>query len=140
VSTICHSTTEDTMSLVFKCIALKYNSLKCLQKVMTYTKLHLDSLESVQSEMRAAFALVYDSSTPLDACMILIVVSHLNRSTRSPIQVWRPRNYFYRDIYGESVVVQWLTTILSSALKASYQCGQESGPGWSRSERESRKS
>ncbi|KAG7352855.1 HECT-domain ubiquitin-transferase [Nitzschia inconspicua] len=138
ISTLCHSTTEETLSLVFKCIALKYDPLKCLQTIASFTKQHLDCLESSQLEMRAMFPSTFDSESPLDAFMILHGLPHC------PIYeiidpAFAPQKILLSKYLREIAVVQWLTSILSSTIRACFQRSQESGSGWSRAEREWKK-
>ena len=50
--TLCHSTTEDSLSLAFKCIALRCDPLRLLRKTIEIATDHVEQLEMLQQEMR----------------------------------------------------------------------------------------
>jgi E3 ubiquitin-protein ligase HUWE1 len=138
VSTLCHSTTEESLSLVFKCIALKHDPLKCLQKVLKCISQHLDRLESLQIDMRATFPCGFNPPSPLDAYMLLHGLPN-----RPIFELNDPDHAAQKLVLSrylrETAVLRWLTSILSATIRACYQRSQETGSGWSRAEREWKK-
>jgi hypothetical protein len=48
VSTLHHSTMEESLSLAFKCIEFRYDPLKLISKMTETVKLHLDDLDESQ--------------------------------------------------------------------------------------------
>ena len=139
VSTLTHSTTEDSLTLAFKCIALRYDSFKLLQNMINTVNFHLTKLEECQSAMRDAFpSEKHSPSAGLDATYILEGLPReqiYSISNKSFLSSSKAVSNYLRQV----VMVQWVTSLLSSVIKAACQRSQETGTGWSRTEREWKK-
>ena len=139
VSTLAHSTTEDSLTLAFKCVALRYDSSKLVQKMIETTNLHIDKLEEHQMALRRCYREGANSSADrLDAGLIL------DGLPREPIYSVNDEEFaptaLALSLYLRQVAsLQWMTSLLSAAIKAACQRSQETGTGWSRSEREWKK-
>ena len=134
VSTLTHSTTEDSLTLAFKCIALRYDSFKMLQTMIDTVNLQLEKLEKCQKALRDEYAegKVHDGS--LDATYIL------EGLPREPIySLMTPAFASTSEILArylrQVVTVQWVTSLLAVVIKASCQRSQESGTGWNRTKK-----
>eukprot|EP00980_Cylindrotheca_fusiformis_P007262 scaffold1525_cov142-Cylindrotheca_fusiformis.AAC.62 len=139
VSTLTHSTTEDSFLLAFKCIALRYNSFKLLQTMINTVNMHLSKLEEYQVEVKKAFPSIKNQeSDGLDATCILDGVPLEAIYTIS-------RGTFKRDAkilssyLRQVVIVQYVTSLLSTAIKAACQRNQDTVTGWSGVEKEWKK-
>jgi hypothetical protein len=139
VSTLTHSTTEDSITLAFKCIALRHDSSKLLQTMINTVNFHLSKLERLQSALRDAYpSPKYTPSDSLDATFLL---EGLPRETLYAIPsselalAYEALASYLRQV----VTVQWVIGLLSSVIKAACQRSQETGTGWSRTEREWKK-
>lgn len=140
VSTISHSATEDAMTIAFRCIALRYDSFELLKIVMSTVSFHLDKLTKMQLAMRQTFPTNRNASPDgMDATFVLDglpreAVFELLSDPTSP-----GLRGSISDYLRQVVTVQWVTCLLSSAIKAACQRSQEIGGGWSRQEREWKK-
>jgi E3 ubiquitin-protein ligase HUWE1 len=139
VSTLTHSTTEDSLTLVFKCIALRYDPFKLLQTMVNAVNAHLAKLEEHQTALRQACpnsiepnADLIDASFVLDGLPREPLYAVSNFKFASTIKIL---SAYLRQVVG----VQWITSLLAAVIKASCQRSQESGTGWSRTEREWKK-
>jgi E3 ubiquitin-protein ligase HUWE1 len=141
VSTICHSTTEDTLTLAFKCIALRYDPMKLIQICVDAIKSQIGNLESAQLDVKATFpTTAFDSGEALDASFILEgiplqPVFELTDDSSSGKKI-SLANYL-RHV----VILQWMTGLLAAVIKAACQRSNETirsidGSGWRRTERE----
>ena len=126
VSTLHHATIEDTIVLALKSIQFRYSSQKLIHKVTAVTKQHLDQLEA------SRHALFGDSD--LSNCLDKLPPVPLYKIDleSSDIEYVELFSHYLKDV----AVVQWITRVLSSTIKAVCQRSQETGAsGWSASER-----
>ena len=139
VSTLTHSTTEDSLTLVFKCIALRYDPLKLLQTMVNAVNAHLAKLEEHQTALRQACPNSIQSNADLiDASFVL------DGLPREPLYAvsnfnFAPTIKILSAYLRQVVSVQWITSLLAAVIKASCQRSLDSGTGWSRTEREWKK-
>ena len=127
VGTLHHSTLEEMLSVALKCLFLRYDTLNLIRKV-TNTALHyLDSFdESELNLMKINDERVIDSF-PLD--------SFLNgKESESPENLLLLSDYLRTASH-----VQWITNVLAATVETASQRSQDSGTGWSRTEREWKK-
>lgn len=139
VSTLTHSTTEDSFMLAFKCIALRYDSFKLLQRMINTVNFQLSSLEELQVALRAAFQTPQNRDMDgLDATCILdgLPTDPLYSISNPDFKYNAKRLAAY---LRQVVIVQYTTSLLSTVIKAACQRSQETGTGWSRTEREWKK-
>jgi hypothetical protein len=139
VSTLTHSTTEDSLILAFKCIALRYDSFKLLQTMINTVNSQLAKLQEYQVALRDVFPSELNQQVDgLDATCILAglpgeaIYSIADPSFKSGAKIL---STYLRQV----VIVQYMTSLLSIVIKASCQRSQETGTGWSRAEREWKK-
>lgn len=141
VSTLSHSASEDAMALAFRCIALRYDPFELVKTLMNHASSHAGKLEELQLAMRNA--LPSQRNNNVDGCDATFVLDGLPCETvydlLSDPSVPSTRRCVISDYLRQVVTVQWITSFLSSAIKAACQRGQEVGSGWSRQEREWKK-
>mmetsp|Transcript_3628 Transcript_3628/g.8298 ORF Transcript_3628/g.8298 Transcript_3628/m.8298 type:complete len:4344 (+) Transcript_3628:221-13252(+) len=138
VSTLTHSTTEDSLLLAFKCIALRHDSFKLLQAMINHVSEHITTLEKYQLEVRKAFVDQNHGEDGLDASRVLDALPTKPIYTISSSEFHkgaRILSLFLRQV----VVVQFMTGLLSNVIKASCQRSHENGPGWIGTEKEWKK-
>eukprot|EP00536_Pseudo-nitzschia_multiseries_P010994 jgi/Psemu1/326262/estExt_fgenesh1_pg.C_3550003 len=121
LSTITHSSTEETLKLAFKCIALRCDPLKVIRKTLEVTKETLNLLKSTQSEMRSAFPSEkfnnedgFDASFILDGLPRLAICDIKDPSFNS-------KKALLARYLRAAVTVQWLAGLLSAVIQASCQ-------------------
>lgn len=125
VSTLHHSTIEQTLTQALKCIEFRYDSHKLIQKFIAVASKHLDELEKSQKDILDLGSSIYVlDNFPLE---------QLDKVTNS-----KELQLFARYLRN-ATQTQWITAILSNAVKATSQRNGESTSGWSRSEREWKK-
>jgi E3 ubiquitin-protein ligase HUWE1 len=139
LSTITHSTTEEALTLAFKCIALRYDPLKLIRKTLEATKQNMEILKASQSEMRSAFpSEKYNGEDDFDATFILDGLPCLSICDITDPS-FSSKKALLAKYLRAATTIQWLAGLLSAVFQASYQRNAESGPTWNRSEREWRK-
>lgn len=125
VSTLHHSTTEEALSVVCKCIEFRYDSLKLLRKLFVVANRLLDDLDTCQRQLQGAdkssFSLdslpsepMYKLAGPGSEAQLISISVYLRRVAN----------------------VQWISGLLGNAIKAACQRSGETGSGWSGAERE----
>lgn len=125
VSTLHHSTIEQTLAQALKCIEFRYDPHKLLQKFIAVASSHLDELNQSQKELLELRSSIYVlDNFPLRP------LHKVTSSKELHVFAWYLRNV---------TKTQWITAILSNAVKASSQRNGESAPSWSRTEREWKK-
>ena len=119
VSTLHHSTTEEALLVICKCLELRYNAVKVLKKLIDVAKLLLDDLSQSEMEVlgnsKANFILDMLPQEP---------VYKLSKSKDQPFLMVISR--YLRSVAN----VQWITSLLANAFKSAYQRSSESS--WSR--------
>lgn len=140
VSTLHHSTVEESLCLAFKCISLRYDPLKLILTTVQTVKLHLDKLEKTQMELRKVTAGRLENAdiVRIDAGFVLegLPCQALHQlSIQDDKQLLTVLSSYLRTVTN----VQWATSLLGTALKTSCQRSQDSGNGWSRIEQEWKK-
>jgi E3 ubiquitin-protein ligase HUWE1 len=126
VSTLHHSTVEESLSMALKCIQCRYEPLKLLQKILDATAQHLDEFEEAH---RVLFG--PDQLLPF-ALDSLPRVPFYKLSGEVSITQAKAVSAFLKSIS----LVQWITCVLSTSIKALTLRSHEGGNGWSSSERE----
>lgn len=140
VSTLHHSTAEESLCLAYKCISLRYDPLKLIRTTIETVKLHVAELEETQSTLRQI-----TSGKPDDERIVRIDASFvLEGLPLKPLHHLSPTDdkHFLTSLskYLRAVSnVQWASSLLGVAIKTACQRGQEHGTGWSRTEREWKK-
>ena len=139
LSTISHSTTEETLTLAFKCISMRCNTLKLLRKTVDALKQSVDLLKVAQLEMKSNFPTDnYNIKDDFDAVHILDGLPRMPLyNITDPFFI--PKKAILAKYLRAAVIVQWQTGLLSTAIQASCQRCAESGSPWSRTEREWKK-
>lgn len=134
VSTLTHSTTEDSLTAAFKCIALHYESHKLMKEIVDSLLEELTFLEQSENAVREALS-VEARSDPLDATDLL---SGLPRSPLYdiPVDDFSAKAKLLATFFRHVVITHWLTSLLACVIKAASQRSQESGNGWGPVERE----
>lgn len=128
VSTLHHSTIEESLSLAFKCIEFRYDPLKLISKMTETVKFHLDALDESRRVLSGGDA----------ECFVLAGLPREplhNLSKPESFELSNSLSRYLRDV----VTVQWITSLLGTSIKAVCQRGQETGTGWGRTEREWKK-
>jgi len=139
LSTISHSTTEETLTLAFKCISLRYNPLKLIRKIVDAMKQNIDLLKVAQLEMRSTFPSdIYNTEDAFDAVYVLDGLPRLPLCDISDPS-FIPKKAVLTKYLRAALTIQWLSGILSAMIQASFQRSSESGAAWSRTEREWKK-
>jgi len=139
LSTITHSTTEEALTLAFKCIALRYDTSKLIRKTLDATKQNMSILKAAQNEMRSAFpSEYYKYEDEYDATFILDGLPCLSIYDISDPSFTAKKNLVAKYLRA-ATTVQWLAGLLAAVIKASYQRSAETGPAFNRSEREWKK-
>jgi hypothetical protein len=139
LSTISHSTTEEALTLAFKCISLRYDPLKLIRKTVDAMKQNIDLLKVSQLEMRSTFPSDnYNTEDDFDAIYVLDGLPRL-----SICDITDPSFISKKAVLAKylraTVTIQWLAGLLSAVIQASCQRSSESGAAWSRTEREWKK-
>lgn len=121
VTSLHHSTTEESLYVTIKCIELRYSFAKHIQKLIAIATDLLDTLEESQRELQVngVFSL---NVFPQDPCHKILGVESHDRLVVVSKYLRRVAN------------VQWVTRLLASAIKGASQ--RDTGQGWSPSERE----
>lgn len=139
VSTLTHSTSEDSIVLAFKCIALRYDSFKMLQTMINALNSELKKLEEYQLALRETYPKhLHKGADNLDATCILEGLPREALYEISGVESKPWVNKLSRYL-RQVVFVQHMTGLLSTVIKAACQRSQETGTGWSRAEREWKK-
>jgi len=139
LSTITHSTTEEALTLAFKCIALRYDPAKLIQKTLEVTKANMEVLKATQSEMRSAFPSEnYNTEDDFDATFILDGLPRLAICDITDSK-FDSKKALLAKYLRAATTVQWLAGLLAAIVQASYQRSAESGPGSNRTEIEWKK-
>jgi E3 ubiquitin-protein ligase HUWE1 len=126
VSTLHHSTIEDSLSVAFKCIEFRYDSLQLFRVLMEAINDALDSAEQNERNLLSQ----EDTVFCLD-CFPQVPVYQFDDSPVSIRQALLVSNYLI-DVTN----IQWLTSLLATALKSACHKSQESGTGWGKREKE----
>jgi E3 ubiquitin-protein ligase HUWE1 len=125
VSTVHHATIEESLSLAFRCIELRYDPYKLVSKIIEAVHLHMDALEESQRVLfggdSACFALDKLPREPF-----------YNVSNQDSTILLDNLSLYLRNV----VCVQWITSLLGTSIKAVCQRSQETGNGWGLNERE----
>jgi len=135
VCTLTHSTTEDQLSMAFKCIASHYNTGNLITKMITALEAHLETLKRLQQELREAF-----SESPADGEQALSAEGILEHLPRVPLHDAVESAEFtskagHLSKYLRSVVTfQWLSNLFAGVIRAGCQRSQETGSAWGRNE------
>ena len=139
LSTISHSTTEEALTLAFKCISLRYDPLKLIRKTVDAMKQNIDLLKVAQLEMRSAFPSDdYNTEDDFDAIYVLDGLPRLSIcDIKDPSFI--SNKVVLAKYLRATVTIQWLAGLLSAVIQASCQRSSESGAAWSRTEREWKK-
>mmetsp|Transcript_747 Transcript_747/g.1813 ORF Transcript_747/g.1813 Transcript_747/m.1813 type:complete len:4405 (+) Transcript_747:307-13521(+) len=138
LSTITHSSTEETLTLAFKCIALRCDPLKVIRKTLEVTNDNLNLLKSTQRQMRLAFpSEKYNSEDDFDACFILDGLPRLSICDITDASFNSKKALLARYLRA-AVTVQWLAGLLSAVIQASCQRSAD-GPASAWNEREWKK-
>ncbi|CAB9503919.1 Probable E3 ubiquitin-protein ligase hulA [Seminavis robusta] len=139
VSTLHHSTAEESLCLAFKCISMRYDPLKLIRKTVETVKLHVDELEESQSALRQLTAGGSDMAdiVRVDASSVLegLPCVPLHQMSIEKDELLTALSKYLRAVSN----VQWSTSLLGTAVKTACQRTQDSGAGWSRAEREWKK-
>ena len=139
LSTITHSTTEEALTLAFKCIALRYSPAKLIEKTLKATKEHMEKLKIAQNEMRSAFpSEKLTAENKLDAAFVLDGLPSLSICDITDPS-FDSKKASLANYLRAAIIVQWLAGLLSAVIQASYQRSAESGPAWNPTEREWKK-
>ena len=116
VSTLHHSTTEETLSIAMKCIDFRYNSLKLIQKLEQVATKLLDDLDESEQE------LLDEESGQFS--LDILPQEPLYRITRDDS---RGRLLLISKYLRRVGNVQWVTALLANAIKAACQRNGDSG-------------
>jgi len=130
VSTLHHSTIEESLSIALKRILHRHDPVKLIRKISEAAISHVEALDASHcnlfgQESRLPFALDTLPRAPL---------------YNVPGEVFSVEQLAALSSYLRNVaLVQWITGVLASALKTASQRSQESGLAWAASEREWKK-
>lgn len=129
VSTLHHSTTEESLALAFKCIQFRYNSHKLLQKIVEVTS---KSLDRVEASGRALFGEDQALQFALDKIPQEPMYKLAGEASVVGAQALA--------VYLKNVaVLQWKTGLLATSIKAIVQRSQEPGSDWMQTDKEWKK-
>jgi hypothetical protein len=147
VCTLTHSSTEDSLTLVFKCVGLHYNPHKLIVRMMEALEAHLDSFEALQCDLRESFSgpanVPYDTERGLDESEhALSAEGVLEYLPRVPLydametEEFRSKAACLSRYLRAVVNLQWLSNLLASVIRAASQSTLEMGTEWGRNDRE----
>lgn len=128
VSTLQHSTIEESLCLAFKCIAVRYDPLKLIQETVTAVNLHLEDLQQSQASLQLLLNDASTEQTPsVDASFALegLPPTQLHGFSRSNTDDESMLKALSKYLSAVSSV-QWITGLLGVAIKAACQRNQES--------------
>ena len=136
VSTLHHSTAEESLCLAFKCISLRYDPLKLIKTTVDTLKLHVDDLEESQTSLRQITSAKSDDMdiVRIDAAFVLEGVPSQplhELSTNGDRALLTSLSKYLRAVSN----VQWASSLLGVAIKTACQRNQDSANGWSVTER-----
>ena len=135
VSTLAHTTTENSLTVAFRCIAINHDSFKILKVVAASLNSTIYRVEEAQRVLTEKFPVLGRMDT-MDCFGIL------DGLPSESIYELRGQSDFYEKVkpiseYFRSIVIlQWQTNIYSTAIKAASQRSHEGSVGWNRNERE----
>jgi len=125
VCTLTHSTSEDQLSMSFKCIALHYNSGNSVTKMIAALEAQLESLERIQRELWEAFS---DSSArSIEGEQAISAEGIFEHLPRVPLHDAVESADFIRKAprlskYLRAVVeLQWLSNLFAGVIRAGCQ-------------------
>jgi len=140
IGSLAHTTTEDSLSVAFKCIMSQFDAFALLKKMIAVLKGSLKSIESSQVFVRAAFS---EPARNGEACLSALGITD-NLSRRPFFAMREEEGFVEKSIvlakYLRNVAtLQWQTQLLGDAILAASQRSQDGGTGWGRNEREWKK-
>jgi hypothetical protein len=135
VSTLAHTTTENSLTVAFRCIAINHDSYKILKIVAASLNATIHRVEEAQRIMAEKYP-VQGRMETMDCFGIFDGLPY------EPIYELRDLSDFCEKVksiseYFRSIIIlQWQTNIYATAIKAASQRSHEGSAGWSRNERE----
>jgi len=149
VSTLSHTTTEDSLTTSFRCIAMNYDSQKMLNILSKTIELGINSVEETQRLIRDSFpSAKFDVSVSnalekknaaLDAIGILDGMPNVGIHELRGSSNYVKKAKCLADYLRAIATLQWQISLLSTVVKAACQSSQDGGTGWGRAEREWKK-
>ena len=140
ISSLAHSTTEESLNVAFKCIATQFDTLKLLKTMITILKEDMHKIEKSQALVRSAF------SNPLGETEYSIsALGMTDGLNRAPFFTIRDQNDFLQnsnilsEYLRDVTTLHWHTRLLGTAICAASQRSQDGVTGWGRNEREWKK-
>lgn len=136
ISTLAHTTTEDSLAVSFRCIAMNHDPQKMLKLISVALDAALDRVEETQGILRVRFP-AEQLGEKIDAFGVL------EGLPLEPIYETRKQwDYVDKakclgDYLRSVVILQWQTNLLATVIKVATQRSQDSG--WGRNEREWKK-
>ena len=140
VSTLSHTTTEDSLTISFRCIAINYDSQKMLKIIAKTLNTGMDRIGETQRLVRETFPSESQvQSASVDAFGVL------DGMPREAIYELRKQSDYMKkakclaDYLRSVVTLQWQTNLFATVIRAACQRSQDGGTGWGRAEREWKK-
>ena len=136
ISTLAHTTTEDSLAVSFRCIATNHDSQKMLKLMSDSLNATMNRVEETQAVLRATYP-VGQQWKESDAFGILegLPLEPIYETRKQADYVAKAK--YLADYLRSIVILQWQTNLLATIIKVAIQRSQDSG--WGRNEREWKK-
>ena len=129
VSTLAHTTTEDSLAIAFRSIAISYDSQKMIQIVSKTLETNIESYREALSNLRTVLG--GDGFKGEEYGLLdLLPQKHLYllKGTTGYSDLISALSSYCREL----VTLQWQSNLLATVIRAACQRSQESGMGWGR--------
>ena len=140
ISSLAHSTTEESLNVAFKCIATQFDTLKLLKKMIVILREDMQTIEKSQASVRSAF-----SNLSNEKGYSISALGMIDGMSRAPFFTIRDQKDFIQnsnilaEYLRDVTTLHWHTHLLGTAIRAASQRSQDGITGWGRNEREWKK-